>query len=197
MTALSPEVLARISRAAQRGEYLHLDEPVLWLPIVAAEPPSTGAFAWADQGLTRKVVEDVFGDVTSPLGVLVLSGDRAYREVGGQWQQQPLPAAAPVRVEHNGYSPEAHYQPPLFWIWDKPRWELMNRIQVGTWPADGVIVRGRPEQQRLIQLLRAWYERGVPVREWYRGQRTFLLNPHMRHEEIQAFEQRYGVSLDD
>lgn len=197
MSALSAEVLARISQAARRGEYLYLDEPTLWLPIVPAEPAATGRLGWLEAGPLQQVVEDVFSPVVAPLGVLVLSADAAYRETGGQWQQQPLPARAPVRVEHNGYSPEPYYQPTPASLWSKPKRELLNRIQVGQWPADGVIVRGAAEQQRLVALLRCWYERGVPVREWVRGQRTFLLNPGMSYDEIQAFKRRYGVSLYD
>ena len=194
---LTPDLLARISRAAQRGEYLYLDEPALWLPIVPAELPAASTSAWLDAGLMQQVVEEVFSPVTSPLGVLVLTPDMAYREIGGVWQQQPLPAKAPVRVEHHGYSPDAYYTPAAASLWSKPQRKLLNRIQVGRWPADGVIVRGRAEQQRLIALLQSWYERRVPVREWVRGQRTFLLNPNMRYEEIQAFKQKYGVSLYD
>lgn len=197
MSILAPDLLARVSRAAQRGEYLHLDEPALWLPIVPAEPSADSTPDWLDAGLMQQVIADVFSPVTSPLGALVLTPDMAYREIGGQWQQQPLPARAPVRVEHNGYSPDAYYQSAAASLWSTPQRELLNRIQVGSWPADGVIVRGRAEQQRLIALLQSWYERRVPVREWFRGQRTFLLNPTMRYEEIQAFKRQYGVSLYD
>jgi hypothetical protein len=197
MPALAPELLACISRAARRGEYLHLEEPWLWLPIVAAEPPDTSARSWLDAGLMQQVLEDVFSPVTAPLGVLVLGPDIAYRETDGQWQQQQLPAQAPVRVEHNGFSPDAYYYPAPADLGGRRQRQLLNRIQVGKWPADGVIVRGRPEQQRLIALLRSWYERGVPVREWYQGQRTFLLNPHMRYDDIQAFKKKYGVTLYD
>ncbi|MCC3156067.1 hypothetical protein LJ737_02405 [Hymenobacter sp. 15J16-1T3B] len=196
-TALTSAQLDRISQAARRGEYLYLDEPWLWLPIVPVDPPPAGSPSWFDGGLTRLVLEDVFSPVAVPLGALVLGVGMAYREVRGRWQQQQLPAQAPVRVEHNGYSPEAYYHDTAAFLWATPERKLMNRIQVGEWPADGVIVRGRPEQQRLVELLDAWYERGVPVREWVRGQRTFLLNPHMRYEEIQAFKRKYGVSLSD
>jgi hypothetical protein len=49
--------------------------------------------------------------------------------------------------------------------------------------------------EQLRWMLQAWYEQGVPVREYHFTDRTFLLNPHMSYEEIQAFKKKYGVEL--
>ncbi|OON70990.1 hypothetical protein [Hymenobacter sp. CRA2] len=182
MPDLSPELLARTGPALRRGEFVHPDDTLLCLPVVV-EPA-------ADLSSTLPNYTWSHPDQLLITGALVLSPDAAYREAAGRWERQELSASAGVRVELHG---PTHY--PYHRTSYEPEWQLANRIRVGSWPMLGVWLRLLHEQERLIRLLQTWYERRVPVQELYQHQRTFLLDPDMSYEEIQAFKRRYGVTL--
>ncbi|RTQ47442.1 hypothetical protein EJV47_18625 [Hymenobacter gummosus] len=70
-----------------------------------------------------------------------------------------------------------------------------NYLQLDAEPPLRFLLRDEQALQQLRAALQGWYEQGVPVREYCFNDRTFLLNPDMSYEEIQAFKLRYGVSL--
>ncbi|RAK64508.1 hypothetical protein DLM85_17580 [Hymenobacter edaphi] len=115
--------MSRLAAATHRGEYLCLDESLLVLPLVAEPPASWDLLDRREPGLLedlRDLLRDVedwwlslqnmFSDAARPvvIGTLVLSPEAAYRELDGQWEQQLLSAATPLRLGYYGYSPEPY-----------------------------------------------------------------------------------------
>lgn len=186
MALLSTETLARAHRAAERGEYFHTDETLLLsLPILEpfALPADTSFFSVSS-------IKSVFPQEQPAIGSLLLTPEALYLKLGEQAEQLILDGHTPLRLT----IAEPEVAPPGTSLFAS-RVRIDNYVQAGSWPAYSVRLRHPREQQRLVQLLQCWYERRIPVRETYQGQRTFLLNPNMSYEEIQAFKQRYGVTL--
>ncbi|RSK43697.1 hypothetical protein [Hymenobacter rigui] len=186
MTLLSTETLAQAHRAVQRGEYFHTDETLLLgLPIL--EPFAT----LADTSFfSISSIKSVFPQEQPAIGSLLLTPEALYLKLGEQAEQLIVDGYTPLRLTIA--EPEVT---PLDTSLFPSRIQASNYIQAGSWHTYSFRLRHQREQQRLIQLLHCWYEQRIPLKESYEGQRTFLLNPTMSYEEIQAFKQRYGVTL--
>jgi len=188
MTLLSPETLARAHRAVQRGEYVHTDETLLLgLPILAPLPAPTGTSFFSLSG-----IESVFPQDRPVAGSLLLTPEALYLKLGGQVEQVILDCRTPLQLT----IAEPEVAPPSTSLFANCL-RIDNYVQAGSWPRYCVRLRHPREQQRLLQLLHSWYERRIPLKESYQSQRTFLLNPNMSYNEIQAFKLRYGVTLYD
>ncbi|MET4109065.1 hypothetical protein [Hymenobacter sp. UYP22] len=185
MAFLPTETLARVRRAVRRGEYFHTTEVLLGLPILQPRTSNPNAPLFSITG-----IDGIFPEEQSVIGSLVLTPDALYREVGKQADCLALSSTTPLQF----HIAELTLQTLRTSLIDIPV-QTDNRIQAGSWPSCFVRLRQPHEQQRLVQLLQTWYEQRIPLKESYQGQRTFLLNPNMSYEEIQAFKQRYGVTL--
>ncbi|WP_345226967.1 hypothetical protein [Hymenobacter koreensis] len=188
MSVLSPEILARASRAARRGEFFRPAELLLALPVVLpAAPPSqvrVGGVSVLGMSVATRPDPKV-------AGVVILTSEVAYLDMNGQMQQQPLSAATPIRLDYAGPA-SAAWELSLF---GSEPLAVESHLQIGTWPQFPVLVRHPHQEQVLIRLLESWYERRIPVREVYCGQRTILLGLNRTYEETQALKQRYGITL--